>query len=183
MSNRMERVKIWNTFFKLAWSEAKSLYENLSGSRIPKEFHPCGGTLVEQEFHTLATLVLCTLAIEARANHLIEELLEEGRISRDVAEAARQLSPKHKWFLLPKLAGIAKPLVSNKGPHQSVAQICTLRNDLLHVSYARLKKRLPKPKTALKLFQGFVDAMEDMNVVLGWFDKKREDVVKIGRFP
>ena len=31
MSKEQERVKIWNTFFKLAWAEAKSLFETSSG--------------------------------------------------------------------------------------------------------------------------------------------------------
>ena len=42
-----------------------------------------------------------------------------------------------------------------------------MRNDLFHVNYDRLVERLPSPQNAAKLFNEFVEAMEDMNVVLG----------------
>lgn len=182
MSAVTNRVKIWNTFFKLAWSEAKSLYETSHGKKNAKKFNPLGGTVPEQEFHTLATLALCCLAIEARANHLIEEMLEEGKASKDEAEAARRLRTRDKWFFLPKLAGTRKKLDSNKRPHQSIAQICALRNYLIHVNYDQLKRKLPKPNTMLSYFKGFVEAMDDMNVVLKPVRKPRQKVLKIGSF-
>jgi hypothetical protein len=144
--------------------------------------NPLGGTLAAEPFHILATLALCNLAIEARANHLIEELVEQGTINADIADAARRLSPKHKWFLLPTLAGVSKSLDSAKPPHQAIAQICALRNDLMHVDYAKLQQRLPTPNTALSLFANFVAVMEDMNVVLGRIAKARKEVLDIGQF-
>jgi hypothetical protein len=49
-SVKEERVKIWNTLFKLAWAEAKSLYEATTGKVSDSLFDPLGGTLPEKEF-------------------------------------------------------------------------------------------------------------------------------------
>jgi len=177
------RVKIWNTFFKLAWEEAKSLYEISLGKKSSKSFNPLGGTLPDKEFHTLATLVLCNLAIEARANHLIDELEENGKITKDIAEAARWLPTKQKWFLLPRLARKRKTVEADKLPHQAIAEICNQRNNLIHVKYDRLlKRKLPAPSETLNLFKNFVKAMENMNVVLGRIRKERKKVMEIGEF-
>ena len=177
-----DRVKIWNSFFKLAWTEAKSLHEESTSTSSAKEFDPLGGTLSEVEFHTLATMVLCNLAIEARANHLIDEMVEEGKITQSEGEAARWIPTQHKWFLLPKLAGVTAKLDDASGPHQAIAQICSLRNNLLHVNYAGLQKQLPKPGAALSLFAKFVEAMEDMNVILGRHEKHQKEVLELRKF-
>ncbi len=183
MTDLHNRVWIWNTFFKLAWTEAKRVFEIENRCESKDTFDPLGGTLPDREFHVMAAVVLCNLAIEARANHLIEELVEEGKISPDVGEAARWLPTKHKWFLIPALAGIPASLNSASGPHQAIAQLCDLRNDFLHVNYQGLKQRLPAAGTMLSYFRRFVEAMEDMNVVL-----KRDrngpkpEVLKIGQF-
>lgn len=182
MSDVKERVRIWNTFFKLAWSEAKSLHETRTGKKSEKEFHPAGGTLPKQEFHKLATFALCCLAIEARANHLIEELVEDGKIDPDVGKSVQRLPTKRKWFLLPRLAGRRKRLDPKKQPHQSIVEICTRRNSLLHVDYAKLQKKLPGSQKTLKLFDEFIKGMEDMNVVLGRIKKPRQKVLKISQF-
>jgi hypothetical protein len=182
MSDETDRVKIWNTFFKLAWEEAKSVYETSTGRKSSKTFDPLGGTLPDKEFHTLASLVLLNLAIEARANHLIDELEEEDKISKDVAEAARWLSTKQKWFLLPALAKISTTLDSSKMPHQAISKICRQRNRLLHVKYTELKRGPLSPKETLNLFKNFVKAMENMNVVLERIDKERDEVLEIGNF-
>ena len=182
MSKPTDRVRIWNTFFKLTWNEAKSLFEATTGRESSKQFDPLGGTLDEQDFHTLATLVLCNLAIEARANHLIEELVEKKEITREVGDAAQRLNTKHKWFLLPCLARVSVSLKSDCGPHQSIVQICALRNSLMHVNFAHLQKTLPTADTTLSLFSRFVEAMEDMNVVLGRVPKARDEVLERGKF-
>jgi hypothetical protein len=178
-----ERVPIWNAFFQLAWEQAKGIHELSAGRRNRRAFRPAGGTLPEIERRVLAAVVLCNLMIEARANHLIEELVESGRVSNDVGQAARFLPPKHKWFLLPTLAGGGTTLQSTSGPHQAVAQVCDLRNDALHVKYGALRKRLPNPGSMLSYFERIVAAMEDMNVVLGRVPSARPEVLKIGRFP
>ena len=162
----------------LRGGEAKSVFENSTGTSSTKDFHPLGGTLADEQFHILATLVLCNLAIEARANHLIEELKEEKTISNDVAEAARRLPTKHKWFLLPALARVPTVLDGGNPPHQAIAQICGLRNDLMHVNYTNLKKRLPTAATVLNWFSDFVVAMEDMNVILERIRRKRRKVLE-----
>ena len=183
MVDPADRVEIWNSFLKLSWAEAKLVYECSSGRQSQKTLEPLGGTLPDDEFHALATLVLCTLAIEARANHLINELAEQGKITQDVAEAARWLPIKHRWFLIPSLAGVQSTFDSSTGPHQAVAQICEWRNDLFHVDYPSLKNGLPSPDTILSYFRRFVEAMEDMNVVLGrGIDRPRKEVLDIGVF-
>ncbi len=177
-----ERVPIWNSIFGLAWEQAKALHELSVGRRSRRTFRPAGGTLSESEQHSLAAVVFCNLMIEARANHLIEGLVESGKISEDVGEAARRLPPKDKWFLLPALAGVRASLDSASSPHQAVAQVCGLRNDAVHVKYDRLRKQLPKPGAMLNYFRLVVEAMEDMNVVLRRTRRPRSTVLRIGRF-
>ena len=178
-----QRVAIWNSFFKLAWLEAKALYELGDGPSTAR-CELLGGTLPEEEFHILAAVVMCNVAIEARANHLIEWLVESGKISPETGRAARWLPTREKWFLIPALAGVSKRLDSTAGPHQAIAQLCEMRNDALHVNYAKLHDRLPAAGTMLSYFQRFVEAMEDMNVVLGRGDRTAPlpDVLKLGRF-
>ena len=97
-------VKMWNTFFKLARDEAKIVFERDSNTICKNTFEPAGGVLGADDFHILATLTLCNLAIEARANHLIDELFEKGIISKDEANDT-VFATQNKWALLPKLAG------------------------------------------------------------------------------
>jgi len=182
MVESTDRVRIWNSFFKLAWNEAKILHDASAKKTSKKEFNPLGGTLSHEEHHILSTMALCNLAIEARANHLIQEMVEEGKITQAEGEAASRIPTKHKWFLLPKLASAKAKLDDSSSPHQAVVQICSLRNNLLHVNYAGLQKQLPKRSTALSLFKKFVEAMEDMNVVLGRHEKPKKEVLEIGKF-
>ena len=178
-----KRVHIWNSFFGLAWDAAKRAHEHSTGKTCHDEFQPLGGTLPRDQHDALATLALCNLAIEARANHLIEELVENGTVTEAVGRAARWLPTKEKWFLLPTLAGKASSLRDDAMPHQAVASICELRNHLVHVNFDRLKD-LPKPNTLQSYFRNFVEAMEDMNVILGRTDSssKRPDVLRLGEF-
>ncbi len=133
------------------------------------------GALSEEQSRILATLALTALAIEARVNHLIEEQEENGTIHSELGAAARRLPPRSKWFLLPQLAGKAMHLDASKAPHQAVAQ---KRNDLLHVNYKGLKNKLPSRGATLSYFHGFVEAMADMNVVLGRWPVPRPELVR-----
>ncbi|HUV02531.1 MAG TPA: histone [Desulfobacteria bacterium] len=180
---RAERVKIWNTFFKLAWQMAKDLYESDSGEKCSFSFEPLGGTLPDKEFHTLATLLLTYIAIEARTNHLIEELKEKQIIDEETANAAKYIPTHKKWFLLPLFAGKATKFDSSRGIHQGVNEICKFRNDIVHVNFTKISEKLPTPGKMLKLFKDFVEAMENMNVVLErGVEKERDEVLKYGDF-
>jgi len=86
MTDQHNRITIWNRFFKLAWTEAKRVFEVENSCQSKDTFDPLGGSLPEPEFHVLAAVVLCNLAIEARAIHLIDELVEAGKISADLGE-------------------------------------------------------------------------------------------------
>ena len=135
------------------------------------------------QHHALAAITLCTLAIEARANHLIDELAEEGRLSKDTARAAKWLPTKEKWFLLPGLAGKGIQLNAATQPHQAIAQICDLRNEIMHVRFAEIARKLPAVGTIEGYFMGFVEAMEDMNIVLKrGVSAPRPEVLAKGRF-
>lgn len=177
-----DRVKMWNTFFKLARDEAKIVFEKDSNTIYKGPFRPAGGVLSDEDFHILATLTLCILAIEARANHLIDELSEKGIIGKDEADAAQFLPPQNKWALLPKLARKRTKIDFSKPPHSAISQICALRNDIMHVRYFNIKKKLPKAKTLLSYFNNFVIAMENMNVILRRINKPRKKVLNIGSF-
>jgi hypothetical protein len=177
------RVPIWNSFFQLAWSEAKYCFEISHNCTSGSIFEPVdGGTLPPHQHHALAAITLCALAIEARANHLIDELAEQG-LSKDTAQAAKWLPPKEKWFLLPALAGKGAQLSAARAPHQAIAQICDLRNMIMHVKFDEIDRKLPAVGTIESYFKGFVEAMEDMNVVLGrGVPTPRPEVLAKGRF-
>ncbi len=177
-----DRVRIWNSFFLLARREAKALFESENHCQAKDGTSPLGGMLNEEQRLVLATLVFCTLAVEARANHLIHKLVEEGKISEAEGDAAEWLAPERKWFLLPKLAGRRKSLQPRTSPHRAVVEICAMRNDVAHVRFARLSKRLPTPGKMLALFAEFVDAMDDMNTVLRDSRGPRKRVREMGRF-
>ncbi len=176
------RTRIWNSFFHLAWTEAKCLFEAKNRCQSIGTFAPRGGMLSQEQQAVLATLVFCTLSVEARANHLIEKLVDDNRISEAEADAARRVATEQKWFLLPKLAGRRRRLRADAGPHQSVKEICTRRNALVHVDFVRLSDQLPDAGKMLSLFNGFVHAMEDMNVLLRDARRLRKRVTRLGKF-
>lgn len=183
MADAGTHVPIWNSFFKLAWSEAKCCFEIGHNCTSDSTFDPVdGGTLPPDQHHALAAITLCTLAIEARANHLIDELVEQG-LSKDTARAAKWLPTKEKWFLLPALAGKKTQLSAATQPHQAIAQICDLRNEIMHVKFDEIARKLPAVGTIESYFKGFVEAMEDMNVVLErGVPAPRPEVLAKGRF-
>jgi hypothetical protein len=177
------RVRIWDTYLKLTRSHAQTLFTiNQPAKTVRTSFSPAGGTLSAEQLEVLATLTLCTLAIEARANHLIAELVEANQISESMGQAAERLPPDEKWFLLPVLARRRRRLNANSGPHQAIRQIVHYRNRLVHVKYGQLEGNLPPGSEVLKLFERFVEAMEDMNVVLRRIRAPRRAVLAIGRF-
>jgi hypothetical protein len=130
----------------------------------------------------LVALIHCTLAVEARANHLVDELVERGRLTEVEANAVQRLQPAQKWFLLPRLWGAKGKLRSDRAPHQAIAEICSRRNALVHVNFRRLKDKLPDSKRMLKLYEQFVDAIADMNVVLGRTRRVQKRLTRLGRF-
>jgi hypothetical protein len=176
-----DRVRIWNAFLSRTWCEAQSLAKRMGKSPTLADFHP-KLILGEEAQSRLALLAFCTLAIEARANHHIDELVERGRLTENEAAVLQRLSADAKWFLLPKLAGSRKRFDRDKPPHQAVAEICGKRNILFHVNFRRLSEGLPNAGKLLSLFRDFVAAMEDMNVVLKRVRRPRRRVLEIGRF-
>ena len=151
-----ERVQIWNTFFHQAWLEAKTLHEKSHGSHVTKHFKPKGETPAWNDRAVLALLVQCTLAIEARANHLIDELIKKNEITEAEGRAAQQLPARGKWFLLPRIAGVKTHLSDKTSPHQAIAEICAMRNNLAHVNFKRLRSALPIPARCSRSF-GILD--------------------------
>jgi hypothetical protein len=172
-----DRVKIWNSFFHQARAEARSLS---SGRAADAGFEPLGGRLSDEQQSILTLLALCTLAVEARANHLIIELTEKGGLSADQGRAAQRLPTLEKSLLLPKFAGRNARIAVDQGPHQAVAEICGRRNALVHVNFNRLAAELPTKTRMLGLFRRFVAAMEDMNVRLGRIARPRKSVLRLG---
>jgi hypothetical protein len=177
-----DRVRIWNTFLAEARASSKTLFDLTNGTVSKDTFTLLGGTLSDQNRAILLALIHCTLAIEARANHLIDELVERGRLTEDEANAIQRLQPQQKWFLLPKLYGSKVKLRSDRAPHQAIAEICSRRNSLVHVNFRRLKDKLPDGKRMLKLFEQLVDAVADMNVVLRRTRRVQKHLTRIGRF-
>ena len=178
-ADETERVKVWNTFFKFARNEAVSLKRLQNPAFVAKHHTFLGGTLDDEKTRSLAVIAWCYLALEARVSHLIEELKGDQVLSTHEASAVHFLRTKEKWALLPKLAGKSTTVSFERPPHQAIAQLSSLRNDLFHVNYDRLVERLPSTQNAVKLFNEFVAAMEDMNVVLSRHPEPDQDVLGI----
>ena len=66
-----------------------------------------------------------------------------------------------------------------KDPHQAVANLAALRNKLFHVRYESLIQDIPPNQQAVNIFNKFVYAMEDMNVILQYNRKHRKRVLSI----
>lgn len=175
-----DRVRFWNALFGQAWIEANTLAQGVN--KKPKRRPTGKQNLSDDERSRLLLLAYCTLAIEARTNHLIDELVEKGRLSEAEAASLQRLSAGVKWFLLPKLAGVRKRLDPSVYPHQAIAEICASRNVLVHINFRRLSEALPSSGKMLSLFQGFVAGMEDLNVVLKRVRRARRKVIDIGVF-
>lgn len=175
----VERVKVWNTFFKLAREEAVSLKRLHNPNWTVRTHHFAGGTLNEQETHSLAVVAWCLLALEAREAHLVEELKDQGKLTEREATATHFLPIREQWALLPKLAGKRTVIRFDKAPHQAIAELARLRNDLFHVRYEDLVRKLPPGQKAVSLFNRFIEAMEEMNVILGRHRKRHIRVLKI----
>jgi len=108
----------------------------------------------------------CVSAVEARCNHMIAELVERERLSAVQAKSLERLSARNKWFLLPRFAEKPTSFDPSRWPHQAIAEICSSRNDLVHVNYEGLEEGIFDAKKALRLFRGFVEAMAEMNSVI-----------------
>ena len=173
-----DRVRLWNSLLHQARAEAR----NLANNRAPDGgFEPRGGRLSNEQQSILTLLALCTLSIEARANHLIIELVERGKLSADQGRSAQRLPPLDKWLLLPSLAGRRTKIATDKAPHQAVAEICRRRNGLMHINFQKLRSSdMPSKTKMLALFRGFVEAMEDMNVMLRRVRAPRKRVLRLG---
>lgn len=178
-ANATERVKVWNTFFKLARDEATSLKKLQNPNWVRQRHFFAGSTLDKEKTGSLALVAWCLLAVEAREAHLIEELKDKGKLTKQEASAFHFIGIKEQWALLPKLAGRRTVISFDKSPHQAIAELASLRNDLFHVRYEDLVRKLPSTQTALSLFNNFVAAMEDMNVILGRHRKPDRNVLKI----
>ena len=66
------------------------------------------------------------------------------------------LGIKEKWALLPKLAGKRTVINLDEPPHQAIAELDSLGNDLFHVKYECLVLRLSSYRIAVNLFNQFV---------------------------
>jgi hypothetical protein len=174
-----ERVRVWNTFFKLARDEAAFVKQLQDPSWVTPERKLDGGLLDDKSIHSLAVIAWCCLALEARVSHLVEELKEQCVLSKDEAWAVHFLRTKEKWALLPKLSGKTTDVSFDHPPHQAISELCGLRNDLFHVNYNQLVEKLPSPRKAVSLFNHFVEAMEDMNVILGRHPEPDPNVLSI----
>ena len=170
-----DRVKIWNTFLKFARDSAASLkqYECPSWQDPGYNWNKpgSGGTLGEEDMLKLSLLSWCILSAQARASHLIQECKEEKYIDDKQAESFSHLNFKQQWLILPviKMKPHCKSKIDfKKYPHMVIKELHDIRDNLFHVNHNQLKKQLDKidSDTVINHFINFVDAMEDMNVLL-----------------
>jgi hypothetical protein len=165
------RVEVWNSYFCEAHEFAKKLKnDNEPGCPTMK-----GGILPSEKHYSLMTILHLALAIEARSNHLIHELNDEEIINKKLRDAVRNVRAEYKWAILPLLKKKEKINFDRK-PHNAILEICQLRNNLIHLSYNDEKfiDKIPNKNKTLQLFNSFIDAEEEMNVILGRVDSRRD---------
>jgi hypothetical protein len=187
-----KRVKIWNTFLKMARDGAVSLKQfespgwKDSGYSWDKQDY--GGTLGEEDMLKLSLLSCCILAAQARSSHLIQECKEYGFIDDNQAESFSHLNFRQQWLILPVI--YMKPHCKYKidfdqYPHKVIKKLHELRDNLFHVNHERLKNQLDKIDSGelLDYFVHFIDAMEDMNVIIerGGRTEARPEVLEIAK--
>jgi hypothetical protein len=170
------RVEVWNSYFCVAYEFAKKL----KNGDEPKCPILEGGLLPPEKHYALMTVLHLALAIEARSNHLLHELKEEEVINKKLRDAVRNVRAEYKWAILPLLKKKEKINFDRK-PHNAILEICLLRNNLIHLSYNDEKfiEKIPNKNKTLQLFNSFIDAREDLDVILGRVEPGREYLEKI----
>ena len=172
-----ERVRIWNTFFKLARISAVTLkqfkYPQWQDPGYNWDRPEAGHTLGEEDMLKLSLLSWCILAAQARASHLIQECKEEKRINGRRTKELMERNFKEQWLSLP---GIYKKenIDIDKFPYKVIKELHDIRNNLFHVNHDKLKKQLDEIESdkVLYYFAKFIDAMEGLNVLLERGDRK-----------
>lgn len=161
------RVEVWNTYLRGAWMEGAILVRLAEPEEAESPFTPLGGLLDEEKQRIVRLVTFLVLAIEARANHMIWELEVEGKLSAAEGEAARRLAPKHKWFLLPKLAGSSRNLTVGQGKHQVIEEICRFRNTIAHIKFGYFDDlKSLSVREAVRYYNRFLEAVMDLNEIV-----------------
>ncbi len=178
MVRELDRVKIWNSYLLEARKFANDL-KKLTGDMNFPPVSLAGGTLSKEEHYIMMTIIHSVLAAEARANHLLHDLKEKGLINERLRNVILKSNVKTRWALLPELAGKQYELSYDKSPHRAVSELFKYRNQLIHVIYREedFIQKLPTKSKTIGLYNDFVEAMEDMNVILGRHEKKDETIL------
>ncbi|HEX7898017.1 MAG TPA: hypothetical protein VF950_09680 [Planctomycetota bacterium] len=178
-----DRVKIWNSLLRMARADAINLHDQQSAfPLIDKTWTPKGGTLADDDCHALAMLTHLCQAAEARTNHMIEELSEERRITEPEAHMLKWASLKDRWFSLPRFGRTRKRLDPGKEPQSIVALLAKVRDDIFHVKFDGLHKKL-EPMRKPELFTRFVEATFELNRVVRGEYVSPAKVRKVSRLP
>lgn len=178
MVQEIDRVKIWNSYL----TEARKFADRLKNRLGNTDFPPVSlerGTLSEEEHYIIMTIIHSVLAAEARANHLLHELKEEGIIDKRLRDVVLKSNLETRWALLPKLAGKQHKLDYSHRPHQAIRELFKYRNQLIHVIFKKKDfiQKLPSKRKTISLYNDFVEAMEDMNVKLDRHTKKDKTIL------
>ena len=179
MVKELDRVKIWNSYLIEAREFANKLNE-CSGNNKFSTITLAGGTLSAEEHYIIMTIIHSVLAVEARVNHLLHELKEEGSINETLRNTVLRSDTKNKWALLPTLAGKQNEISYDKMPHQAISELLRYRNQLIHVIYKKedFLDELPSKSKTIRLYNEFIEAMENMNVLLDRYQEKEEVILK-----
>jgi len=179
MVKELDRVKIWNSYLIEARGFANKLKKCSSDDEI-STITLAGGRLSAEEHYIIMTIIHSVLAVDARANHLLHELEEKRSINKTLRNAVLRLDTKNKWALLPTLNGKENKISYDDRPHQAISELFGYRNQFIHVIYERddFLDELPSKSKTIGYYNDFIEAMEDMNVLLGRHKEKSEVILK-----
>lgn len=174
----VDRVEIWNSYL----SEAKRFAEKLKDcgdNDDPSYFTLKGGTLPAKEYYIMMTVIHSALSIEARTNHLLQELREKNEIGGKLFELVLYSKVKDKWRLLPELVNSPHNIDYDMTPHHAISTLFKLRNKFVHISFERdnIFQGLTK-NNIIGYYNQWIEAMEEMNVILERHSKKDNNLIK-----
>jgi hypothetical protein len=140
------------------------VHEHAFGKRV-QHTPPDFGFLPAEAAAVANALVMLCIAIEARANHMIDEVAEDGKwrgkLSPDAVK--RQHDFWQKWSRLPHNAGVGSGY--DKAKHRVVLEVFEYRDLLMHAKFDEAKS-LPGPKELVALYSRWIDAMDEMNCIV-----------------
>lgn len=172
-----KRVNFWNSYINEANRFAKLLRDD---APIQNEIELEGETLSSEKHHSVMTISLLALVFEARTNHLLHRLKEEGDITEVERNKLKWKNIEEQWVIIPQIK-IGKNLIDyDNWPHKSIPMIRSLRNTFFHAKFEidTMIEDIPTKKDTIELYNFSIIAMKKMNELLGFTGENGDEIIR-----